>query len=211
MWVNRQNTPQASACLMSDGTNCLKLEQFNTAHLVGVTRLGVVDNSFSPAYSVPIGAWTHLAFVGTSSGVTLYANGVQKGTVTNVQPCPLIYLGTTWKPSSNLFTDFMLGSMDELMTFNRALSQAEINSIFSAGAGGAVKAPQVTSTMLDTNGHFVMNLEGRIGKNYTLYFSHDLLTWNQFTTLSNTNGTNSFTVMNGPGSTKAFYRISQPY
>jgi hypothetical protein len=56
-----------------------------------------------------------------------------------------------------------------------------------------------------------MNLQGRIGKDYTLYFSQNLTNWNAFTTLSNTNGTNSFTVMNGPGSKKAFYRVSQAY
>ena len=81
MWVFRQNAPGASSAIMGDGTYSLKLEQYNATREVGISQSGVADSLFSPAYSVPAGKWTHLAFVATSTVVTLFTNGVQEGTV----------------------------------------------------------------------------------------------------------------------------------
>ena len=48
---------------------------------IGITKAAVADYVFSPAYTVPVGVWTHLAFVGASHTVSLYTNGVLEGTV----------------------------------------------------------------------------------------------------------------------------------
>jgi hypothetical protein len=143
MWVNRQNTPQTSAGLLEDGTYSLKLEQYNGTHEVGLSVLSVGDYVFSPAYTVPPGVWTHLAFVGTSSGTSLYVNGALEGAVAKSIPLPRDYIGAGYISSSSKYIDFTLASLDEIMTFNKALTPSQINAIYSAGGAGLVRAPQI--------------------------------------------------------------------
>lgn len=212
MWVNYSYTPQTSAGLLEDGSAyALKLEQYNGTHQIGLTILGVGDYVFTPAYSVPQNTWTHLVFVGTSSGTTLYVNGVQKASLANSVPLPRAYIGGGYVSSSAKAVDFMNGNLDELMIFNRALSQAEISSIYNASSAGLVRTPHVTSAIVNTNNQFVMNFKGFTGKNFTLYYSTNLVDWSSVATLSSANGTNSYTVSTKVGSPQKFYRISQPY
>jgi GH25 family lysozyme M1 (1,4-beta-N-acetylmuramidase) len=211
MWVNRQNSPQTAAGLLEDGTYALKLEQYNATRQVGLTILGVGDYVFSPAYIVPVGTWTHLTFVGTSTGTTLYANGVQRGTLPNSIPLPRNYIGAAYITSSAKYVDFMLGSMDEIMTFNRALSAAEISSIYSAGSAGLVRAPEVVSSQLTGPNQFTMKLKGQTGKNYTIYSSTNLVDWTSVGLIANAQGTNQFIDNNVTNNTQKFYRASQTY
>lgn len=211
MWVNRQNTPQTSATLLGDGTYALKLEQYNGTHQVGLTVLGVGDYIFSPAYTVPANTWTHLAFVGTSSGITFYANGVLKGSLTNSITLPRKYMGAAYITSSAKYVDFMLGSIDEVMTFNRALSVAEINTIYSAGSAGLVRAPQVVSSQATGESQYTINLKGQTGKSYTLYSSPDLISWTVVGNVLNPLGTSQYIDTHVTNNAQMFYRVSQTY
>ncbi|EEF59547.1 GH25 family lysozyme [Pedosphaera parvula] len=209
MWVNRQDSPQTSAILMSDGTYSLKLEQYNGTHQVGLTILGVGDYVFSPAYTVPIGTWTHLAFVGTSSGTSLYANGIYKGSLTNI-PLPRKFIGAAYITSSAKYVDFMLGSLDEIMTFNRALSASEISAIYSSGSAGMVRAPQIVSSLSSGPNQMTLKFKGQTGKNYTLYSSTNLIDWISLGNVANTLGTNQY-IDTSATNDQEFYRLSQTY
>jgi len=92
---------------VSDGNNELKLEQYNLTRKVGLTVFTGGDYTFN--YTAPIGTWVHLAFVGTGSGITLYANGVSQGTLTNVMSLPRSYFGVGYVSANNRYVDFMLG------------------------------------------------------------------------------------------------------
>jgi GH25 family lysozyme M1 (1,4-beta-N-acetylmuramidase) len=210
LWVNRSNSPQTSALLVGDGTYALKLEQYNAMRKVGITVLGKGDYVFSPNYTVPQGVWTHLAFVGTANGTTVYANGVLKGSLTNSIPLPRKYMGAAYITSSRKYVDFMLGSLDEVMIFNRDLSASEIASIYSAGAAGLVRGPEITDVIPTGPTQITLKLRGRTGKNYTIYSSSDLNTWISLGPLNNSTGTNQFIDNNATVSQK-FYRVSQPY
>jgi hypothetical protein len=131
LWVNRQNAPGTSAALMSDGTYSLKLEQYNGTRKVGVTRLGVGDYVYN--YTAPVGTWVRLAFVGTASGTSLYANGVLQGSITNAVPLARAHLGATY--TGTRFVDFALAGVDEVLCFNRALSGSEIGDTPRARPG----------------------------------------------------------------------------
>jgi len=210
LWVNRQNSPQTSAGLLEDGTYSLKLEQYNGTRKVGVSVLGVADSIFSSGYSVPLNTWTHLAFVGTSANTSLYVNGVLSGTVTNVIPLPREYIGAAYILSSPPhYVDFMLGSMDELMTFNTALSAAEISAIHSAGTAGLVRGPGIASESWLTSTHFMLNLVGLPGKTLTVAWSTNLTTWTNVTApFSNPTGNFSLTDL-GAKTPSRYYRVSQ--
>ncbi len=120
----------------------MKLEQSSGTHEVGLSVLSVGDYIFSPAYTVPVGTWTHLAFVGTSAGTSLYVNGAFKASLTNSIPLPRYYIGSEYITSSVKYVDFMQGSLDEIMLFNTALTPAQISAIYGTGSSGLWRAPQ---------------------------------------------------------------------
>lgn len=207
MWINRQNASGVSAALMGDSTYAIKLEQYNGTREVGITQSGVADYLFSPAYTVPVGTWTHLAFVGTSTTVTLYANGVSKGTITASSiPMPRGCIGADLLANGTP-TDYMLGSLDEIQTFNRALSATEIANIYSAGAAGLVRAPQFTSVSSPNSGQIQLNLRGLTGKNINILTSTDLVTWVSLGAIANPTGTATY--VGSTTNTWQFYRTSQ--
>ena len=108
MWVNRQNAPGTAAVILADNTYSLKLEQDQSganSREVGITHLGVTDWVFSPAYIVPTGTWTHLAFVANSTTVSLYVNGAFQGSIAVSNfPCPEHILARGFPPPSILIT-----------------------------------------------------------------------------------------------------------
>jgi len=211
MWVYRQQTPQVSAALLSDGTYTLKLEQYmnkTNSHYVGITQLGVADYVFSQNYIVPLNTWTHLAFVASGSTTTLYANGVAKGTVSAAIPLGRITMGVT-DVSGTGYVDYMEGSMDDVMTLNTALTATQIQAIYNSGASGLVQAPQFTGMSTDVSGNFIFSLEGLTGSRaFIVYYSTNLLDWSVLTTLSAATGVNQFAV--NPTNAAAFYRAIQP-
>jgi hypothetical protein len=161
-------------------------------------------------YTAPAGVWTHLAFVGTASSTSLYANGVLKTNLNVGIPLPRGYLGAGyWAVSSPpFFLDYMLGSLDEVLVFNRNLSAAEINAIYAAGSSGVVRVPEFTGVQPLSANQIQINLRGLTGKNIKIYASQDLDTWSLLTTVANSTGNILYTdnsATNGLG----FYRAAQ--
>jgi hypothetical protein len=219
MWVYRQNALNTAATLMSDtSTNVLRLEQYNNTREVGITVQGVDDYTFPSAYSVPQNTWTHLAFVDNSSQVQLYTNGVSNSTLPLSFPLPRAYFGmdsfsetdAIGSKTYRLFADRMLGSLDEIQVFNRALSASEISAIYNAGSAGLVRAPQFTSVVSTNSGQIQLNLRGQTGKTFTLYASTNLLlNWTSLGTIPNPIGATNYTDST-VSSPQKFYRVSQP-
>ena len=219
MWVNRQNAPGVSAALMSDtGADILKLEQSPSTREVGITVQGVADNVFPSGYIVPQNTWTHLAFVDNGSQVELFANGVSQGTLALSFSLPRAYLGLdSFSSSSGIsskagrkFTDYMLGNLDDILVFKRALSSSEIASIYTAGNSGLVCAAQFTGVTNLNNGQIQMNIIGQTGKSIALYSSPDLLNWTSLGLISNPTGATNYTDSTASGAQK-FYQAGQTY
>lgn len=210
LWVNYSHTPQSSAGLLEDGNYALKLEQTgNPNHAVGISQAGHLDSSFN--YAAPTNTWVHLTFVANSTFVELFANGVFKDSIkTNNLPLPRAYIGAGYVSNLDKHVDFMLGNIDDLMIFNRALTDAEITAIYNAGAAGLIRAPQITGIKA-TNGQVAIGLKGFTGKNFTIYSSTDLKAWTPLGTIANISGTNSYTISNITNQPHTFYRVSQPY
>jgi hypothetical protein len=204
-WVNRQNAPGASAALMSDASYSLKLEQYNGTRKVGVTVFGVQDAAFN--YTAPVGTWVNLVFVGTSKGVTLYANGVSEGSITNIVSLPRRYMGVD---SASTFLDYALASVDEVMIFNRALTLTEVGTLYSAGTGGLLRGPEVASATAASPGQFRLALKGQTGKNFTVQSSADLKTWVTDSIVANPLGTNLFTESISNNLAGKYFRVRQP-
>jgi hypothetical protein len=207
MWVKRQNAPGTGAALMGDGTYELKLEQYNGTHQVGLTQFGTGDYSFG--YIVPAGVWTHLFFVGTSTGTSLYVNGILRSTLQTSMPLPRAYIGAGYVSSTGQLVDYMLGSLDEILLFNRALSATEIRNLYLAGGKGLVRAPEITGVTPSDNGQCQIHLRGQTGRNISIYASDDLENWSKLRTVTNPLGVTSLIDITATNSLK-FYRASQP-
>jgi hypothetical protein len=213
MWVYRQQTPQTSAALLSDGTYTLKLEQYDNTHEVGMTQLSVADWIFTNAsYTVPLQTWTHLAFVasgsGTSALTTLYVNGAPQGLLHTNIPLGRLTMGAT-DVSGAGYVDYLEGSLDEIMIFNQALTAVQIQAIYNAGSAGLVQAPQFLGTSAAANGNLTFSLEGLTGaKNFLVYSSTNLNDWTILNALSAAAGSNQFTI--SPTNAATYYRAVQP-
>ena len=214
LWVNRQNAPGTSAALMGDSTYALKLEQYNGTREIGLTESQVADYYFK--IGVPQNQWTHVALVDSGSQLSLYTNGVfasstlYSNSVAIVTPSgiplPRACIGADELNGSQ--TDFMLGSMDEILTFHRALTAAQIAAIYAAGSAGFVRAPQFTGVSANASGQVQLNLQGLTGKSITLFGSTDLINWTSLGAIANPTGAVQY--VNSPVAPQMFYRAAQP-
>ncbi len=125
-WVNRQDAPGGSAVLMYSPSGGIKLEQWQNTREAGFTAYGVADYTFN--YSAPTGTWTHLAFVCTGDAVTLYANGEYADSISNTITLPMTSLASQTG-------DLLAGSVDEVATFNRALLQGQVKTLYLTAIG----------------------------------------------------------------------------
>ena len=208
VWVNRQDAPGTGAALTGDGTYELKLEQYNRTRKVGITKIGTGDYVFN--YIAPAGTWVHLTFVGTGTGTALYANGVLQDTLANIIPLPIAYLGAGYVRSSARFVDFMLGSMDEVAVFNRALSDSEINAIYCADSAGLCRAAEFAGAPQPGPARLALNLRGQTGKSFTIYASTNLVDWAPLGTAPNPGGAAQFVDYAMTNAVQKFYRATQP-
>lgn len=96
--------------------------------------------------TISTGVWYHVAAVRGSNFLQLYVNGsLQRQTnvtfAQNYGTQPL-YFGTSGQSS---WDHRLKGNLDEVSIYNRALASTEIAAIYSAGAAGKCKAPNITS------------------------------------------------------------------
>ena len=207
LWVNRQTAPGVSAALLGDKTYALKLQQYGATNEVGFSKVSVGDYLFNPGYTVPAGVWTHLAFVGTSTSVALYTNGVFEGS-TNVSNFPLPRACVGADLLTGVPGDFMAGALDEIQVYNSALSAAQIKTIYSAGSAGLVRAPLFTGISTSGAGKIQLALQGQTGKTFTLYTSTNLVNWTKLTSLANPIGTLQY--QSSSTNPQVYYKVSQP-
>ncbi|WP_084469623.1 alpha-L-fucosidase [Jiangella gansuensis] len=137
-WVNLSaDTPEQVLLASKDGA--LKLRQAGTGK-VGFTEFGVADHSFE--FTLPSARWVQLTWVATPGETTLYADGQRVGTVAASIPLPLRSIGT---PSASL-----VGDLDELVTWDEALSAEQVAGHF---AGYERPAWDFEPTVASLNSH----------------------------------------------------------
>jgi hypothetical protein len=125
-WVNRQDAPGVSAVLLNSSSAGLKMEQYAANRNLGFTAYGIADYAFN--YQAPVGTWTHLAFVGTPDGTLLYANGSLVDSNAATITLPMTSLGV-------VNGDLLSGTVDEVATFDRALLDGQIKTLYLTAIG----------------------------------------------------------------------------
>lgn len=94
-------------------------------------------------FSPSVGVWYHLAVVRSGSTYTIFINGSPGGSATNANAIPAPNAPLTIGQAESL--GFMNGILDEISVYNRALSQAELQAIASAGSAGKCKTATSTT------------------------------------------------------------------
>ncbi|MFT3743531.1 MAG: Ig-like domain repeat protein [Pyrinomonadaceae bacterium] len=135
--------------------------------LVGIVKVNGTEVTAISGFDPPANTWTHIAMTYNGSSVQLYVNGVAAGTpasgsgnITN-DGVPF-YIGGRGDGK------FFNGLIDEVEVFDRALSLAEINSIYTADGGGKCK---VSDLRVD-KAHVGSFTQGAAGS-YTVTVSND--------------------------------------
>lgn len=147
MWVYRRDSGIGSA-LISGGSTALKLEQWNNTGKVGYSKFGSADYTFN--YSAPLSAWTHLVFVKTTNGITLYTNGVAGPVNTNVITLGVATLGRAG-------ADYLDAILNDVRIYNQALSAGQISNLFTAGI---ISAPTNTQPVITNQPVSAVCLQG---------------------------------------------------
>jgi hypothetical protein len=99
--------------------------------LTGYGSLKIRGTSAGDSGYAPLGNWTHIAGVYDRTNMIVYRNGIQSGSPVSVSP-PAHYVGNaTIGIGNTLVRDYFYGRVDDLMIFNRSLTQAEIQSIMN--------------------------------------------------------------------------------
>ena len=102
----------------------------NNRVLVSMKINGTVQSIYSPANSVPVGTWTHVAGTYDGTRMRLYINGAQ---VNSFTVCGEI--GTHVEPlmiGKNATSGYFKGMVDEVSIYNKALTAAEVLSRYQA-------------------------------------------------------------------------------
>ncbi|PYI53444.1 hypothetical protein DLM86_16860 [Paenibacillus flagellatus] len=121
LWVKREDNPNSSSVLFNSGEASVRLEQASFSNRVGLTDYAAsADYTFD--YEAPVGQWTHLAFVGTPAGTTLYVNGQPRDTIAAAIPLPADTIGHSFNS--------LKGTVDEIKLFGKALPPEAIQSLY---------------------------------------------------------------------------------
>ncbi len=144
-WIYLNTTPTANKCIMDYGRNAAySRNTFGVNANRSLVYLSGANNITSNVSVVPVGAWTHVAFVLNSGTGYFYVNGVQVGS----GPLPLVNTPGGWdnfrignRVSGGSIT--FPGSIDEVRVWDVARTQTEIASTMNSefcSAPSALKA-----------------------------------------------------------------------
>lgn len=146
-WVNYTSAPNIGSALdMNNQANygwVVNIHQNGATGAAAEGRIAVYTYSggwvaaYTSAAVLTAGVWAHVLWTYANGGsVQLYINGSTSGTVSAARPAGIQY-------SSNLFTfgrevggntNQYYGSLDEVLIYNRVLSQTEIDLIYNQKA-----------------------------------------------------------------------------
>src|SRR5258706_318946 len=131
-----------------DGYYLMASSDPNNRPAVGGTWTGGNQNTAAPSALV-LNAWTHLAATFDGATVRLYVNGAQ--VASQAQTTPLATTTEALQIGGDSYpNEFFAGRIDEVRIYNRALTQAEIQSDMATPVGGTPPPPDTTAPSAPT-------------------------------------------------------------
>ena len=136
-WVKIASAPISLGNIVSKGVNSGYRFRINNDRIVLVLDRGGTNTLLSTGF-VPLNQWTHIAVVGSSTGLRIYLDGILDASNSVAYGAPDT-TGTLKIGAEPGFGEFFNGLIDEVSIYNRALTAAEIQSIFNADSAGKIK------------------------------------------------------------------------
>ena len=94
---------------------------------------GGTHDSIRATAAVAVGSWCHLAGVYDGTSITIYVNGIQKGSKATSQPITSqavnVFMGN--KTYGDYGSEYLDGQLDEVRVYHRALSASEIQLLYN--------------------------------------------------------------------------------
>src|SRR5206468_3886861 len=97
-------------------------------------------------FSPNLNQWYHLAVIRSGNIYTIYVDGVPMGSAVNPDPIPNANAPLTIGQAESL--GFMNGLLDETTIYSRALAQAELQAMVTAGTAGKCKVLSISTKAL---------------------------------------------------------------
>ena len=116
-----------------------------TSQPTGIAYTGGAERTSRGGSQLPVAAWTHLATTWNGTSVRLYVNGTLVASYAASGAMP-ISTGALRIGGNKVWSEWFDGLIDEVRVYNRALSQAEVQSdLASPIASGQTPPPSDTS------------------------------------------------------------------
>ncbi|MBI3651458.1 MAG: HYR domain-containing protein [Acidobacteria bacterium] len=145
-WINPNSNATDAVYFgkTSSGANdYLLLYQFS--NISAIIKTGTTETILNTGVSPTVGVWTHIALVYNGTDMRVYVNGVLTGGAT-AKTGNLAGSNVPFSIGGRSGGLFFNGLIDEVEVFGRALSAAEILSIYNAGSFGKCKPVVVNNT-----------------------------------------------------------------
>jgi hypothetical protein len=155
--------------------------------------------------------WHYLAGVWTGTQLQIYEDGMLENTLdqsaTPANNSRDVEIGGAWGGSTP--TRFFHGMIDEVTYYSRALTAAEIQSIYAAGSLGKCKPPQMLPQFSGTGFNF--GFQSVSNQSYTIQRNDDLTTTN-WIFFTNFTGDGSLLQLVAPvtNAPQRYFRLRQP-
>ena len=138
-WINPSASQSGWRTIVQRQTDAYFLNASNDTGALrpsGGATLGGTTRWVGGPSASPVGSWTHVALTYNGSQLVLYVNGVQAGTLAasgaiQSSSSPL------WIGGNQPYGEYFQGLIDDVRVYNRALSQAEIQTDMATPLGGA--------------------------------------------------------------------------
>jgi len=126
-WVNLQSAASGTnRVLVQDvSTPSAKRKIFLSGNLLGAYNSNFQTSGFD--ISPIVGSWHHLVAVSDGSKIDYYVDGSKVGTVTTAWSNSITYIGAQGGGG----VSSLLGDLDEMMVFDKALTEEQIKEIYS--------------------------------------------------------------------------------
>jgi hypothetical protein len=139
------NAPYLSGILWKGNVTNLKnygLQWLSTGQVQFIVGGSLGERSVTSTSAIPLNVFTHIAATYDGSALRLYVNGVLDGVsvtsagVLNAVDCPLLIGVTAACTPGGFASQYFPGFIDEVAIHNRALTDAELLAIATAGSSG---------------------------------------------------------------------------
>ena len=121
---------------------------------------------FHSGLFVPLGQWSFVSLVITPTNSTIYLYYIDSSSVTHLSKAvqtinnsPEAFSGgTTWIGSDTYDGRNFNGYLAQMAVFNKSMSEAQIQNLFSVGSGVTSVAPYITQDISATPTNIISNL-----------------------------------------------------